>query len=506
MPLILELTDGNFSSFDEVEGSGVLEYPFANRQVKDVVTYLVRRIYEGERAAYTPLAAGTADPIIGGAALLLEEGKPQSLGGDMIRVERAFGPVPTAQISYDQRKFARPALDDLFLAGGLGTVWAVSLDDKDTSHLFFTRKAASAGAITLGNENATRSLTTSQTEALPAVTVTIGKNSGGTFTFSTSDTAATIQAAFASAFGSSSYASKGDGGISVNGPSLAIKYADAGAGCHCELSGSISSDQSLRISATNNTGTDAGTIVNVPDPDPSKRTINCTGHGVVAGERLAAWLNNKVVARTHCLAVTDVDHITVPLADVAGKDFVCDYITAAGTGLRLVNGTKDCSIRSTENYYRAGTTTGITTLADVPPVPTYEDAIGWLGQILATTLTSVTANAGTDRFNKTAHGLSTGDTFFVLVLGGATNIAILTQYWAIRVDADFWKAAASPALALAGTAIDITANGTAMSILVPAPWPAIAVTDFQAYMGPVVFKTTDQVQMADALQTRNALA
>lgn len=492
----LELTDGNFSAFDEVDGSGVPEYPFANRQVKDVVTYLVRRIYEGERAAYTPIAAGTADPIIGGAALLLEEGKPQSLGGDMIRVERAFGPVPLAQVSMDQRKFARPPIDNLYLAGGLGTVWAASLDEKDTSHLFFDRKAATAAAITLGNENATRSLTTGQTQALPSATITV-VTSVGTITFATTDSTATIYAAF----GGTRSVFKGGNGIDITS-TYNILHIDA-PGCNVAR-GSGTGDFSL--SGASASGTDAGTIVNVPDPDPSKRAINCVSHNIALGEKVVAWLNNRVVARTHCLAVSTANQIQVPLADVEGKDFACDYIAGASTGLRLVNGTKDCSVRRTENYFRAGVTAGIATLADVPAVPTYEDAIAWFGRILATTLTSATATAATDRLTKTAHGMATGDTFFLLAKTNGAGLSTLTQYWAIKVDNDNWKAATSPANALAGTAVDITSDGTAITVLVPDPWPEIAVSDFQAYMGPVVYKTTEEVQMADALETRNASA
>lgn len=492
-----EFTDGDFRSFDEVEGSGVPEYPFANRQVKDLTTYLLRRIYEGDRAAYAPLAAGTADPVIGAPALLLEEGKPQSLGGDMIRVERAFGPVPLAQVSVNLRKFARPPIDDLYLAGGLGTVWGVSLDDKETSHLFFDRKAATAGAITLGNENATRSLTLANTTSMPAGTVTV-RTSVGDFTFNTSDTGATIYGVF----GGTRSVFKGSNAINVTS-TYNILSIDAPAGCSVDR-GSGTGDFS--ISGASQAGTDAGTIVNVPDPDPSKRAINCVGHNIALGEKVVCWLNNRVVARTHCLAVSTANQIQVPLADVEGKDFACDYIAGAGTGLRLVNGTRDCSIRSTENYYRAGVTSGIITLADVPPVPTYEDAIAWFGRILATTLTSVTAAAATDRFNKTGHGLSTGDTFFILAKTGGSTLATLTQYWAIKVDADYWKAASSPANALAGTAVAVGTDASSMSVLVPAPWPEIAVSDFQTYIGPVVFKTTEQVQMADALQTRNPAA
>lgn len=69
---------------------------------------------------------------------------------------------------------------------------------------------------------------------------------------------------------------------------------------------------------------------------------------------------------------------------------------------------------------------------------------------------------GTDTLTATAHGLNTGDRFRVRNIGGAlpTGLAAVTTYFAIRVDANNVKPASSSALAIAGTAVDITGAGS----------------------------------------------
>jgi hypothetical protein len=80
----------------------------------------------------------------------------------------------------------------------------------------------------------------------------------------------------------------------------------------------------------------------------------------------------------------------------------------------------------------------------------------------ALTITAVdTAN---DKLTCVGHGLVTGDGESVIYAASGTlptGLAALTPYWIIRVDADNFKLATSSANALLGTAIDITAAGTA---------------------------------------------
>lgn len=84
-------------------------------------------------------------------------------------------------------------------------------------------------------------------------------------------------------------------------------------------------------------------------------------------------------------------------------------------------------------------------------------------QLLAFTDFAVTADSATDELNHTAHGLNTGDGPVQITNSGGALPAGLTgstNYWVIKVDANNFKLAASLALALAGTPIDLTTNGT----------------------------------------------
>lgn len=79
-----------------------------------------------------------------------------------------------------------------------------------------------------------------------------------------------------------------------------------------------------------------------------------------------------------------------------------------------------------------------------------------------------TAAAATDLLTKVAHGLETGDgPINVSNAGGALpgGLAAATSYWVIRVAADTFKLATSLANAYAGTAIDITSDGTGTQTL-----------------------------------------
>ena len=81
-----------------------------------------------------------------------------------------------------------------------------------------------------------------------------------------------------------------------------------------------------------------------------------------------------------------------------------------------------------------------------------------------TALTSATAEADDDLITKAAHGLVTGDR---VVLTAITNGAGLTQgstYYVIKVSSSTFKLASSLANAAAGTGIDITTDGTSITI------------------------------------------
>lgn len=81
-----------------------------------------------------------------------------------------------------------------------------------------------------------------------------------------------------------------------------------------------------------------------------------------------------------------------------------------------------------------------------------------------------TANAGTDQLTATAHGLVTGDGPVVVRKGTAATVlaaplAEVTEYWAIRIDANTLQLATSQANALANTFVPLTTAGSGTQIL-----------------------------------------
>lgn len=94
------------------------------------------------------------------------------------------------------------------------------------------------------------------------------------------------------------------------------------------------------------------------------------------------------------------------------------------------------------------------------------DAAQWLkgARIVETAITGVTGEADDDKLTKAAHGLTTGQLFTITFASGFTGLTSGGEYWAIVIDEDNIKAATSNANAIAGTAIDITGDGTDATI------------------------------------------
>lgn len=81
------------------------------------------------------------------------------------------------------------------------------------------------------------------------------------------------------------------------------------------------------------------------------------------------------------------------------------------------------------------------------------------------TVTAANVDATANTFTHNAHGLKTGDgpAQWTSTATLPAGLALLTDYWVIIVDANTFKVATSLANALAGTAVDITDQGTALS-------------------------------------------
>lgn len=76
-------------------------------------------------------------------------------------------------------------------------------------------------------------------------------------------------------------------------------------------------------------------------------------------------------------------------------------------------------------------------------------------------LTGVTAVAATDVITKATHGLVTGDRVVFTTGTGFTGLTAGQIYYAIVIDANTFKVATTAANAVAGTAVDITVDGSA---------------------------------------------
>lgn len=86
------------------------------------------------------------------------------------------------------------------------------------------------------------------------------------------------------------------------------------------------------------------------------------------------------------------------------------------------------------------------------------------GDMLAATypsLTGVAAESDDDLFTLANHGLLTGEALLYVSGTGFTGITTSTTYYVIRVSSSTFKLASSLANAGAGTAIDITVDGSA---------------------------------------------
>lgn len=100
-----------------------------------------------------------------------------------------------------------------------------------------------------------------------------------------------------------------------------------------------------------------------------------------------------------------------------------------------------------------------------PPTPHFQLATGTCTnkrRPLSFTAFDFTAILGTDVCTKVAHGLETGDGPIRLTTTGMlpAPLALATDYWIIKIDADNFYLATSLADAYASTRIDITSAGT----------------------------------------------
>jgi hypothetical protein len=128
--------------------------------------------------------------------------------------------------------------------------------------------------------------------------------------------------------------------------------------------------------------------------------------------------------------------------------------TVLATDARMISKDYAGQLLDDNGYRQWKNVGGFALIQEYPDLPTNN----------GTALTGVAAEADDDLITKAAHGLETGDPFVINVMTGGTGLLTATRYWAIKASASTFKAASSYANAIAGTAIDITVDGTTMTV------------------------------------------
>lgn len=145
----------------------------------------------------------------------------------------------------------------------------------------------------------------------------------------------------------------------------------------------------------------------------------------------------------------------------------------AATGLASVtNLAADASVTWTSSDTGKATVSSTGKVTTVAVGTTTLKAVRTLG----VPLTSVIGTATTDLITKTAHGFVTGDAVYLTFSSGFTGLTTKTVYYVIYVSSSTFKVATTYALALAGTNIDITADGTSMTAQIAPDVSSCAVT------------------------------
>jgi len=253
-----------------------------------------------------------------------------------------------------------------------GTTYAVSFDGGVTSNLFTSRKTISSiEAITLATQTTTNNASVLSGRTGLSLVIKIGST---TATVDFSGNAATIQAAMASAFGTTVSVVVGDSSVSFSTTGTVVSISPTIANFNVTGSGG-----NYTVSATG--VATAATSVIAPGTNPSSRNFAVTSHGMAVGQRIAFWSGDVVVARSIILSVADANTFAVRLADVDGANFTASH--CAVTSTRYINGLKYCSSRITQTFYLPGVTTGIATPVDIPQPDVIMSAQGWLDAIVA---------------------------------------------------------------------------------------------------------------------------
>lgn len=327
----------------------------------------------------TTTAARTVDL----PAYLQTTSEPEVTPTALYRFSRTFASVPETHYDPASRLFERPVMHDI----KSGTNYAVSFSP-DGSWVFASRKPVtnfSLPAVSYTNPDNEQGLIGHQ-----QVTVEMD-NSAQSFYLDDSDS--TIKNALSTAMvggtGSAAnfYITRWPYGVlfswaGVNPTVKALTVTDT------EIT---IGERTVDVGTASSTGPieflSGGTV------KTSVRTVSSAGHGYSAGNRVALYNGDKIVAVSKVVSAA-TDTFTISTADLPDADAVVTHCVADKDGTRYVNGAIDCSARIATRFYLPGVTSGITTMADIPNFTPTIDPVNWLAQVVAyATSPSVSAYA-----------------------------------------------------------------------------------------------------------------
>jgi hypothetical protein len=298
-------------------------------------------------------------------AYLVEESELSVVEPGLGRFTRLFARIPANQVLPTTTLFARPNLHGL----KSGTSYAVSFDDGVSSHLFASRKTASVGSDPDVPSTTDRSTATN----LPSATITLVRSTGADFTFSTTDSVATIRSAI-----NSNLSSSNDNKVTVSAGEIVVVI---GAGFGNLLGASASSPAvSITLSEAGTVGTLRITATN--QLATTVREIASTAHGGAAGDHYALWNGDSIVAQGIVVSAA-TDTFEIPMADLPDADAVVTHCAfASGATHHIANGPMRCSARLTSQFYLPGVTAGINTAADIDPPAVVTDPQSYFAEVL----------------------------------------------------------------------------------------------------------------------------
>lgn len=352
------------------------DYPF--EQFGDYATFVLVETYKQTRAGY--LADKAANLYRPGSvthpdypdAWLCSTSKPVTTTTGLYQFTRTWSTVPALHYEPASRLFDRPVLHDL----KSGSTYAVSFDDGATSHLFTSRvSVSSVGAITQATTSiavAAEALT-----ALPAETFTITDANNNSVSPYLNSGASSIRSSIAAACtaitGLEVFSSQNS--LTINYAAATVKSISTSASVSMSAGSSGVIFTTLRASQT-----DTEVVAR-----PTRAITTGSAHSGAAGDWVALWNGDKLVAMTKAVAASG-SSITVfadegPLA--VGNTAITHCAFAPNAAHRISNRGVDASCRYAHRFYLPGVTPGIATISDVPSFTPATDPVSWLDVVVA---------------------------------------------------------------------------------------------------------------------------